>query len=155
MALMLTKGHVKKGKQGGLTPFDLLRLSVDDPKYGKLFQEFALAFKGSRQLMWSRGLKALLLISDQADEDLAQETEKDAIELCEVQALVFSLLCRYQKRSDYLTCLENDYQSGNFGVTGEAQALLNNLILLEMERFRCLSSGFLPVQEGGFFYEKT
>jgi hypothetical protein len=151
----MTKGHVKKGKQGGLTPFDLLRLSFDDAKYGKLFQEFVLAFKGSRQLMWSRGLKALLLIFDQADEDLAQETEKDAIELCEVQALVFSLLCRYQKRSDYLTCLENDYQSGNFGVTGEAQALLNNLILLEMERFRCLSSGFLPVQEGGFFYEKT
>jgi hypothetical protein len=151
----MTKGHVKKGKQGGLTPFDLLRLSFDDAKYGKLFQEFVLAFKGSRQLMWSRGLKALLLIFDQADEDLAQETEKDAIELCEVQALVFSLLCRYQKRSDYLTCLENDYQSGNFGATGEAQALLNNLILLEMERFRCSSSGFLPVQEGGFLYEKT
>ena len=132
----MTKGHVKKGKQGGLTPFDLLRLSFDDSKYGKLFQEFALAFKGSRQLMWSRGLKALLLIADQADEDLAQETEKDAIELCEVQALVFSLLCRYQKRSDYLTCLENDYQSGNFGATGEAQALLNNLILLEMDRFQ-------------------
>lgn len=132
----MTKGHVKKGKQGGFTPFDLLRLSVDDPNYGKLFQEFALAFKGSRQLMWSRGLKALLLIVDQADEDLAQETEKEAIELCEVEALIFSLLCRYQKRSDYLTCLENDYQSGNFGTTGEAQALLNDLIFLEMQRFQ-------------------
>jgi hypothetical protein len=135
----MTKGHVKKGKQGGLTPFDLLRLSLEDDSYGKLFQEFALSFKGSRQLMWSRGLKDLLLISDKSDEDLAQETEKKAIQLCEVEPFVFSLLCRYQKRADYLTCLESDYLSGNFGEKGKAQALLNSLSILEINRLRTFS----------------
>ncbi|MFY0026513.1 rolling circle replication protein, Rep63 protein, partial [Acinetobacter baumannii] len=61
----LTKGHVKKGRNGGFTPFDLLQLSMYSEtvfeKYcGKLFQEFAIAMKGARQLVWSRGLKALL-----------------------------------------------------------------------------------------------
>lgn len=26
----LTKGHIKKGKENSLTPFDLLQLSIDD-----------------------------------------------------------------------------------------------------------------------------
>jgi hypothetical protein len=129
----MTKGHVKRGKQGGLTPFDLLRLSVDDPKYGKLFQEFALAFKGSRQLVWSRGLKALLLIEDKHDEDLAQETEKDAIELVQVTNIIFSLLCHYQKRSEYLCCLEHDYEKGVFGC-GKSEDLINLLLLKEIDR---------------------
>jgi hypothetical protein len=133
----MTKGHVKRGKQGGLTPFDLLRLSVDDPKYGKLFQEFALAFKGSRQLVWSRGLKALLLIDDKADEDLAQETEKDAIELVQVTNIIFSLLSHYQKRADYLSCLEHDYENGVFGC-GKSEDLINSLLLKEIERLQNL-----------------
>lgn len=41
----MTKGHVKKGKEGGLTPFDLLRQSVDNPHYSHLFRQFADAFK--------------------------------------------------------------------------------------------------------------
>lgn len=61
----MTKGHVKKGKET-FTPFDLLRLSEKDDlifeKFpSKLFQEFAIAFKGARQLVFSRGLKHSLL----------------------------------------------------------------------------------------------
>ena len=42
----ITKGHMKKGRNGGYTPFDLLELSIEDkPIHGKLqsklFQEFA------------------------------------------------------------------------------------------------------------------
>ncbi|MBV6575113.1 rolling circle replication protein, Rep63 protein, partial [Acinetobacter baumannii] len=48
---------------------------------GKLFQEFDIAMKGSRQLVWSRGLKALLDLDEKTDEELAEETEKDAITL--------------------------------------------------------------------------
>ena len=54
----MTKGHTKKGKEGGLTPFDLLRQSVDNPQYSHLFRQFADAFKGKQQLHWTRGLKA-------------------------------------------------------------------------------------------------
>ena len=34
----MTKGHLKNGRFGSLTPFDLLRLSFDDEQYAKLFQ---------------------------------------------------------------------------------------------------------------------
>jgi len=33
----------------------------------KLFQEFAISFKGARQLVWSRGLKAFLGIEEKSD----------------------------------------------------------------------------------------
>ena len=52
----MTKGHTKQGKEGGLTPFDLLRKSeyLDEPVHGRKpsewFREFATAFKGARQL---------------------------------------------------------------------------------------------------------
>ena len=47
----MSKGHMKKGKNGGYTPFDLLELSIEDkPLYGgklpsKLFQEYAIVMK--------------------------------------------------------------------------------------------------------------
>lgn len=50
----ITKGHVKKGREDSLTPFDILRQSEDDPHYGKLFRQYADAFKGKRQLVWSK-----------------------------------------------------------------------------------------------------
>ena len=46
-------------------------------QFGKLFQEFAICFKGSRQLDWSRGLKAMFSIDNKTDEELAEETEKN------------------------------------------------------------------------------
>ncbi|MGV8294313.1 hypothetical protein ACV36C_36270, partial [Pseudomonas aeruginosa] len=66
---------IKKGKEGGLTPFDLLRLSDEDlllydsDKSSELFCEFANAFKGARQLVFSRGLKHACRINDFASED--------------------------------------------------------------------------------------
>ena len=102
----LTKGHIKKGKENSLTPFDLLQLSIDDEevffkKPSKLFQEFAISVKGSRQLVWSRGLKKLLEIEDKTDEELAEETENEAISLRTVDEYIFSLLCHYQKRHQF------------------------------------------------------
>ena len=56
---------LNKGRNGGYTPFDLLELSIEDkPIHGKLpsklFQEFAIAMKGQRQLVWGRGLKKII-----------------------------------------------------------------------------------------------
>lgn len=134
----LTKGHVKKGRNGGFTPFDLLQLSmcnetVFDKDCGKLFQEFAIAMKGARQLVWSRGLKALLELDEKTDEELAEETEKDAISLRTIDDFIFSLLCHYQKRWEFLRCLERDYENGCFG-TGETEQLL--IDILEKEHIR-------------------
>lgn len=124
----LTKGHLKKGRQGGLTPFDLLQSSMLGHElsdlHGKLFQEFGISFKGARQLVWSRGLKKLLEIQDKTDEELAEETENMGITLEEVPELIFSLLCKYQKRHCYLTALENDYSNGVYGTVSSAAYLL-------------------------------
>lgn len=134
----LTKGHIKKGKEGGLTPFDLLQLSFDDIQvHGKsslrLYQEYGVSTKGLRQLVWGRGLKKLLGIEEKSDEELAEETENDAITLRTIDDFIFSLICHYQKRWEFLRCLERDYDNGCFG-TGETEQLL--IDILEKEHTR-------------------
>ncbi|MBR8030373.1 protein rep [Burkholderia cenocepacia] len=77
----LAKAHTKKGRLASLTPFDLLRLAGDgDRRAASLFETFAQAFYGSRQLFWSRGLKKLFGIVDMSDEEVA-ELESDEAEL--------------------------------------------------------------------------
>jgi len=71
----MTKGHQKKAKPGGATPFDLLRRLFADPSDKRsafLFQEFASVFKGKRQLVWSRGLKERFAIETKSDEQIAE-----------------------------------------------------------------------------------
>lgn len=136
----LTKGHTKKGR-GSYTPFDLLNYSCADATdvfssgrtAGNLYQEYGVAIKGQRQLVWSKGLKALLFIEDKTDEELAEETEKDSIELLEVQDFIFSLLCHYQQRHVYLKCLENDIKNGCLG-NGTANQLLIEILEYELRR---------------------
>lgn len=139
----LTKGHVKKGRNGGFTPFDLLQLSmydetVYDKSCSKLFQEFAISMKGARQLVWSRGLKALLQIEEKTDEELAEETENEAITLRTIDDYIFTLICHYQKRWDFLRCLERDFENGCFG-TGETEKLLIELLEKEIVRLRMVA----------------
>lgn len=108
----ITKGHVKKGREGSLTPFDILRQSEDDPYYGKLFRQYADAFKGKRQLVWSKGLKEMLGIVEISDEELAVETEKDSIVLDEIALVIWELIYRHKKEPDLLHAYELDYQDG-------------------------------------------
>ena len=132
----MTKGHVKVGKRNGRTPFDLLKLAADgDTQAGKLFQEFAISFKRAKQLQWARGLKKLLLIADQSDEELAQQTEQDSIELREVEEMLFMLLSVYGRRADFLSALESDYQNGCFG-SGEAEQIIRDVVTLEITRLQ-------------------
>ncbi|XP_019052197.1 PREDICTED: uncharacterized protein LOC109114302, partial [Nelumbo nucifera] len=90
----LTKGHLKKGR-ASVNPWDLLRihtfglehrainsdltdtartLEIDKDQAGRLFLVFFRAFRGSRQLYWSNGLRALLgLKAEVTDQQLAEE----------------------------------------------------------------------------------
>src|SRR5579859_4327643 len=45
------------------------------------FKEYVRCFKGKHQLVWSAGLRALFLVSEEekSDEELAQETEEETI----------------------------------------------------------------------------
>ena len=140
----LTKGHLKKGRNGSYTPFDLLQLSIENESIhgklpSKLWQEFAIAMKGAQQLRWGRGLKKLLLIEEKTDEELAEETEENAILLTDVDNYLFSLLCTYQKRHEYLRCIERDYENGCFG-TGEAERLLIGLVEQDIERLNNMTT---------------
>lgn len=76
----MTKSHIKKGRQGGLTPFDMLRVIVEDGdlQYAVKFREYAMAVKGMRQLVWSPGLKKRFLIEDKNDEQIANEKVEEA-----------------------------------------------------------------------------
>jgi hypothetical protein len=104
----MTKSHLKRGKLGSLTPFDLLHLSIeneplyDDVRPSKLFQEYALVFKGTRQLSWSKGLKSLLKIADVTDEEIAEETDKTSFIVLDVTTLTFALIKKNKVRHLYL-----------------------------------------------------
>ena len=108
----VTKGHLKKGLNGSLTPFDLLRGSCTNNHYKTLFKQFADVFKGKQQLVWSKGLKELLGIKQVTDEELIEETEKTSIEIRELGDLIWELILKYEKRAHVLHLVEQDYQNG-------------------------------------------
>lgn len=65
----LTKSSSKQGKRTGSHPF---RLAMDNTT-APLFLEYVEAMKGQQQLVWSRGLKAAVGVSEKSDEELAAE----------------------------------------------------------------------------------
>lgn len=81
----MTKGHMKTSKGiKGRSPWDLLRSALRDncEKSRRLFAVYAVAFKGRRQLTWSRGLRDLLSVGVEfTDEELATKQEDNAFEL--------------------------------------------------------------------------
>ena len=89
----LTKAHVKQGRGGNLTPFDLLSLldsaaatecggrTVGPAEARALFQEYAVQFQGKKQLNWSKGLReAIGLEAERTDEEIADgDAEFDVV----------------------------------------------------------------------------
>ncbi len=83
----MTKGHMKTTKSvKGMTPWGFLDdiLENDSNESKKLFKLYAKAFKGKRQLYWSKGLKLKLGIQDFTDPELVAMEEEDANELAEL-----------------------------------------------------------------------
>lgn len=108
----VTKGHLKKGLNGSLTPFDLLRGADTNNDYKTLFKQFADVFKGKQQLVWSKGLKQLLGIGQVTDEELVDNTDEASVEVRELAFHVWDLVLRYDKRAHVLDLVEKDYQNG-------------------------------------------
>ena len=74
----MTKGHLKRSKsKEGRTPTDFLGdFLLGDEQAGKLFQVYAKAFHGRRQLYWSNGLRAILGMQKSiTDEEAAEHQE--------------------------------------------------------------------------------
>jgi hypothetical protein len=77
----VTKSPVKRAKQGGSTPLQLLYSYWNgDMKAKRLWREYAMAFKGSHQLQWSKGMRLLMRMGlEQPDQQLAVVPTKDTI----------------------------------------------------------------------------
>jgi hypothetical protein len=73
----LTKAHLKFSKKGGRSPWQLLADAQNgDHQARVLFREYAVAFKGSRHLTWSKGLRDTYDVEPElTDEELAKMKE--------------------------------------------------------------------------------
>lgn len=82
----LTHAHLKTGKKGGRSPWAILRDYAEraEPRDAALLIEYAEAFKGRRQLTWSKGLKARFKIGDAEDVELADREPSDAKPVVEI-----------------------------------------------------------------------
>jgi len=108
----MTKGHIKKSKQGR-SPFDLLRsyLYDKDKQAGVLFCDYARSFKGKRQLVWSKGLKAIFELVDRTDEEMASAVEDDAYLLGKIQAEDWVLIRKFNVRGEVLELARHGWET--------------------------------------------
>jgi hypothetical protein len=78
----LARSHLKNGRAGSLSPFDLLRDLADTGSVDalRLWQEYEEATFALRSLRWSPGLRARLLPAEpeQTDDELAAAASADA-----------------------------------------------------------------------------
>lgn len=101
----VTKGMMKKGRNGNRTPWDILRdYSVTESESdAKLFRDYAARFKGKRQLVWSEGLRKLLCLkAEKSDEEIAAEIEEGSILLGSLTLQQWRLVLRHNKRGEVL-----------------------------------------------------
>lgn len=100
----LAKAVVKRGRSGGLTPLQLLSMySGGDNNAGVLWLQYALNFKGMRQLFWSRGLRVRLgLKVEKTDEELAKEQDEIAILLAQLTIDQWRVVIGNDARADLL-----------------------------------------------------
>ena len=74
----LTKLHTKDAKGGGRSPWQLLKLAKDGGhRSAYLFRQFYQAFKGARQLTWSKDLKKRFSIDDLTDHEITADDTHD------------------------------------------------------------------------------
>ena len=129
----LTNTSAKSGKVGRRNQWQIL----NDAKEGcahssKLFETYARAFKGERQLFWSSGLKKLLDVAEVDDSKLLEEEESDTtVDIAEITPDVWQLIKRYKAQAHILTAVENDF---NNGCTDEYNSVLQRLIAHNQRR---------------------
>lgn len=109
----LTKANKKQGKDGSKTPWDFLRDIQKNPNSSSLglFQEYAKAVKGKRQLVWSKGLKNYFSLEEKTDEQLAEEKEKEARIIGAFPPVIWKMICKDKKRGEVLELARSGWLS--------------------------------------------
>lgn len=70
----------KLGRKGSRSPWQLLADAREgDKRAARLFVEYALAFKGKRQLHWSQGLKALCGLNEVPDDEADADAQAERV----------------------------------------------------------------------------
>ena len=130
----LTEGHIKQGKVSqrlgeqeegkrpkGKTPFGILREMADEgedsPNYKKnwvLFKEYYLAFKGARQLTYTKGMKLFLPLAKK-DEDIANQ-KVDGETFTSIGKKLWGQILKINLESDLLSYAEFEGMEGIFKV---------------------------------------
>ena len=107
----MTKGHVKKGKKDSRTPFDILRSfdATGDEKEANLFRLYYFAFKGQRQLNWSKGLKKLVSKSEEkTDQEIVDDTDNVAEMLFKLDIEMWHAIRSQRKQAELLIAVVED-----------------------------------------------
>jgi len=126
----ITKSPSKRGMTGpGMTehrtPTQLLIDYVaGDKAPGRLWTEYAQAFKGQKQLVWSNGLKKLLGVAVKTDEQIAHETEEPSVLLFQLSYAQWRVILGNDARGEFIEAAH----------AGDAQKLIDFLNELEPAR---------------------
>lgn len=106
----MTKGHIKRSRSAsGLSMWDHLRSVFDTgcKRSAARFATFARAFKGRRQLVWSKGLRDRLSLGQElSDEVLAVQEREPAIELASLTHEDWKAILATKSEADVLSVAE-------------------------------------------------
>jgi hypothetical protein len=102
----LAKSISKRGRADRLTMMDLLESYVvlGDLAAGERWREYALAFKGKKQLVYSKGLRALLglIAEEKTDEEIVEERIEDAVALALLDMKAWRVVLANDARGELL-----------------------------------------------------
>jgi hypothetical protein len=109
-AAELTNAGAKRGRAGGLTPWELLAhfAATGEVWARDRFRDYAGVFKGRHQLTYSHGLKSALglaIEADKTDAELAVEAEHGAVWVGELSPQVWALVVRHEARAMVLNAV--------------------------------------------------
>lgn len=107
----MTKGHIKKGKENSRTPFDILRTysASENEADANLFKLYYFAFKGTRQLNWSKGLKKLVSKAEEkTDQEIVDDTDNVAELLFKLDIEMWHAVRKQKKQGELLVAVAED-----------------------------------------------
>jgi hypothetical protein len=121
----LVKAVVKQAKRGGRTPLQLLAdYATGDTQAGELWLEYYWAFKGQKQLVWSKGLRALLGLDDElTDEEIEALEEESSVVLAQLSPAQWRVIVRKHAQAALLDAAATGDKAAVYGLLAELGAL--------------------------------
>ena len=110
----VSKGHVKMGRKGSFSPWDLLAQSMDSESekqralFSALFLDYARNMKGVTLLKWSRGLRDFFdLRAEKTDEDIIADDVDSGLLAAKVSGKLWRLVLSKDQQSMLLDIIDN------------------------------------------------